>query len=127
MLEIRRDRVLQDAFDQLWRREVRELLRPFKVKLGEDLGEEGVDLGGVQQEFFRLAIAEALDPKYGMSISLESSSIIVSSRHSCSISHTHTHIVSLYYHDIIPFFLHMPRFSFSSLLNKSLLLPSLTY
>lgn len=41
-------------------------MRPFKVRLGEELGEEGLDLGGVQQEFFRLAIAEALDPKYGM-------------------------------------------------------------
>lgn len=67
MLEIRRDKVLQDAFDQLWRRELRELLRPFKVRLGESLGEEGFDLGGVQQEFFRLAIAEALDPNYGKS------------------------------------------------------------
>lgn len=67
MVEIRRDRVLQDAFDQLWRREERELLRPFKVKIGEDQGEEGFDLGGVQQEFFRLAIAEALDPSHGMS------------------------------------------------------------
>lgn len=65
VLHIRRDHVLSDAFDYLWRREERELSRPLKIRLGEDGGEEGSDSGGVQQEFFRLAIAEALDPDYG--------------------------------------------------------------
>ncbi|KAG8165318.1 hypothetical protein KVR01_005593 [Diaporthe batatas] len=65
ILDIGRRTVLRDAFDQLWRREERELLRPLKVHLGEDSGEEGFDSGGVQQEFFRLAIAEALNPDYG--------------------------------------------------------------
>ncbi|KAH7013270.1 hypothetical protein EDB80DRAFT_367559 [Ilyonectria destructans] len=65
ILEITRQHVVRDAFDQLWRREERELLRPLKVHLGEEGGEEGFDSGGVQQEFFRLAIAECLDPRYG--------------------------------------------------------------
>ncbi|KAJ4393808.1 hypothetical protein N0V93_003023 [Gnomoniopsis smithogilvyi] len=65
ILDIGRKTVLRDAFDQLWRREERELLRPLKVHLGEDSGEEGFDSGGVQQEFFRLAVAEALDPEFG--------------------------------------------------------------
>ncbi|KAH9885037.1 hypothetical protein F4778DRAFT_787440 [Xylariomycetidae sp. FL2044] len=65
ILDIGRGSVLTDAFDQLWRREERELMRPLKIHLGEDSGEEGFDSGGVQQEFFRLAIAEALDPDYG--------------------------------------------------------------
>lgn len=65
VLEIRRANVLEDAFDQLWRREERELSRPIKIRLGEDTGEEGADLGGVQQEFFRMAIAEAMNPDYG--------------------------------------------------------------
>lgn len=65
ILDIGRKTVLRDAFDQLWRREERELLRPLKVHLGEDSGEEGFDSGGVQQEFFRLAVAEALDPDFG--------------------------------------------------------------
>ncbi|KPM44989.1 hypothetical protein AK830_g1512 [Neonectria ditissima] len=65
ILEISREHVVRDAFDQLWRREERELLRPLKVHLGEDGGEEGFDSGGVQQEFFRLAMAECLDPAYG--------------------------------------------------------------
>ncbi|KAL9104229.1 MAG: hypothetical protein Q9163_000777 [Psora crenata] len=64
-LNIRREDVLTDAMSQLWRRQKRELIRPLKIRLGRDEGEEGVDHGGVQQEFFRIAIAEALDPKYG--------------------------------------------------------------
>lgn len=65
MLEIRRTHVLEDTFNSIWRREERELMRPLKVRLGEDDGEQGMDIGGVQQEFFRLAIAEALNPAYG--------------------------------------------------------------
>lgn len=65
ILEITRTNVLRDAFDQLWHREQRELLRPLKVHLGEDGGEDGFDSGGVQQEFMRLAIAQCLDPDYG--------------------------------------------------------------
>ncbi|KAK4190998.1 hypothetical protein QBC35DRAFT_529601 [Podospora australis] len=65
ILDISRESVIQDAFDQLWRREERELLKPLKVHLGESTGEEGFDSGGVQQEFFRMAIAEALNPDYG--------------------------------------------------------------
>ena len=41
VLNIKRTSPLQDAFDQLWRREERELLRPLKIKLGEDGGELG--------------------------------------------------------------------------------------
>ncbi|KAF4625682.1 hypothetical protein G7Y89_g12480 [Cudoniella acicularis] len=62
VLEISRKNVLGDTFNSIWRREERELMRPLKVRLGEGAGEEGLDSGGVQQEFFRLAIAEALHP-----------------------------------------------------------------
>jgi hypothetical protein len=65
VLEIRRKNVLVDTFNAIWRREERELMRPLKIRLGEEGGEEGLDSGGVQQEFFRLAIAEALNPDYG--------------------------------------------------------------
>jgi hypothetical protein len=65
VLEISRNNVLRDTFNSVWRREERELMRPLKIRLGEDGGEEGLDSGGVQQEFFRLAIAEALNPDYG--------------------------------------------------------------
>jgi len=68
VLDIRRDHLLEDAFDQLWGREHRELLRPLKVKIGsrEGEGEEGVDHGGVSQEFFRLIWAQAFDPDMGL-------------------------------------------------------------
>lgn len=65
VIEIRRHSVLVDALNQLWRREKRELMKPLKVRMGMDEGEEGVDYGGVQQEFFRIAVAEALNPDYG--------------------------------------------------------------
>lgn len=66
VLMVRRDNVLTDALNQLWRRERRELMRPLKVQMGMDEGEEGLDHGGVQQEFFRVLMAEALNPSYGM-------------------------------------------------------------
>lgn len=66
ILEIRRDNILGDALNQLWRRQKRELSRPLKVRMGMQEGEEGLDMGGVQQEFFRLAIGDALDPVHGL-------------------------------------------------------------
>lgn len=65
VLSVSREHILRDAFDELLRRERRELLRPLKVHLGEESGELGFDSGGVQQEFFRLVLGECLDPKYG--------------------------------------------------------------
>lgn len=65
ILTVRRNYVLQDTFNSMWRREERELLRPLKIHLGEVEGEVGIDMGGIQQEFFRLAIAEAMNPDYG--------------------------------------------------------------
>ncbi|MCJ1281848.1 hypothetical protein MMC26_001171 [Xylographa opegraphella] len=66
VLDIRRHSLLSDALDQLWRRQKRELMRPLKVRMGMDEGEEGVDHGGVQQEFFRIALGQALNPDYGL-------------------------------------------------------------
>ncbi|PWY69032.1 hypothetical protein BO94DRAFT_540161 [Aspergillus sclerotioniger CBS 115572] len=66
VLVVRRDSLLTDALNQLWRRERRELMRPLKVQMGMDEGEEGLDHGGVQQEFFRVVMGEALDSSFGM-------------------------------------------------------------
>ncbi|KAL8970225.1 MAG: hypothetical protein Q9183_001620 [Haloplaca sp. 2 TL-2023] len=71
VIEIRRHQVLTDAMDQCWRREKREMMRPLKVRMGMDEGEEGVDHGGVQQEFFRLVIAEAFHSDYGLFITID--------------------------------------------------------
>lgn len=64
VLDIPREEVLTAAFNQLWRREKRELTRPLKIRMGEDNGEIGMDSGGVQQEFFRIAMREAFRPGY---------------------------------------------------------------
>jgi hypothetical protein len=66
VIVVRRDHILPDALSQLWRREKRELMRPLKVQMGMEEGEEGIDHGGVQQEFFRILMGQALDPSYGM-------------------------------------------------------------
>ncbi|ETN39789.1 uncharacterized protein HMPREF1541_06015 [Cyphellophora europaea CBS 101466] len=66
VMTIRRSHVLEDAINQLWRRQKREILRPLRVRLGREEGEDGLDHGGVQQEFFRLAFAEAFNPDHGM-------------------------------------------------------------
>lgn len=55
-----------DAMDQIWRRERREMLKPLRVRIGAQEGEEGEDHGGVQQEFFRIAIGEAMKADYGL-------------------------------------------------------------
>lgn len=65
-IAVSRENLLSDAFNVLWRREERELMRPLKVTLGEEQGEEGLDMGGVQQEFFRIAMTEAINPDYGI-------------------------------------------------------------
>jgi hypothetical protein len=62
VLELRREHMLEDAFDQLRGRERRELPRPLKIKMK---GEDGVDQGGVAQEFFRLAFKDVFDEDFG--------------------------------------------------------------
>lgn len=55
LITVRRENIIQDAFDQLWQRRKSELLQPLRVRLGEMEGAEvGQDLGGVQIEFFNL-------------------------------------------------------------------------
>lgn len=62
LLNVSRNNVLRDAFDQLWQRRSSELLRPLRVRLGEMDGfEVGHDLGGVQIEFFNLVCKELFD------------------------------------------------------------------
>jgi HECT-domain (ubiquitin-transferase) len=72
VLDVRRDHLLEDAFNQLWGLEKRELLRPLKVRMGMgEGGEEGVDHGGVSQEFFRLVFEQAFDPEAGLFITTD--------------------------------------------------------
>lgn len=66
VLEVSRSNVLTDALNQLWKRERREMLKPIRVRIGAQEGEEGEDHGGVQQEFIRIAIGEAMKADYGL-------------------------------------------------------------
>jgi hypothetical protein len=59
LLNVSRNNILQDTFDQLWHRRHSELLRPLRVRLGEiDDLDYATDMGGVQVEFFNLVFKE---------------------------------------------------------------------
>ncbi|KAJ3045187.1 hypothetical protein HDV00_011057 [Rhizophlyctis rosea] len=64
VLEIRRDRLVADVLNQINKKE-RDLKKPLKVKFVGG-GEEGMDQGGVQKEFFQVLVGMLLDPSYGM-------------------------------------------------------------
>lgn len=64
-IHVRRNNILKDSFDQLWHREERELLKPFKIVMGEKEGEQGQDQGGVTQEYFRVVMGQAMNPHWG--------------------------------------------------------------
>lgn len=62
ILEIRRQELIADTLAQVSAK-LRDLKKPLKVKF---VGEEGIDQGGVQKEFFQLIVEEIFDPKFGM-------------------------------------------------------------
>ncbi|KAJ3413109.1 hypothetical protein HDV05_008505 [Chytridiales sp. JEL 0842] len=64
VLEVRRDHMVKDVLDHI-RNNERDLKKPLKVKFVGG-GEEGMDQGGVQKEFFQVLINMLLDPSYGM-------------------------------------------------------------
>jgi hypothetical protein len=63
VIEVRRDYIIRDAMIQLDRIKSQDLKKQLRVQFYQ---EEGVDEGGLQKEFFQLAIREILHPKYGM-------------------------------------------------------------
>ncbi|KAI9311923.1 hypothetical protein BX666DRAFT_876111 [Dichotomocladium elegans] len=63
VLGIRRDHIISDTLHQLEQKTIHDLKKQLRVQF---VGEEGVDEGGVQKEFFQLVIRELFDPKYGM-------------------------------------------------------------
>ncbi|KAI9266359.1 hypothetical protein EDC94DRAFT_35995 [Helicostylum pulchrum] len=63
VLEIRRDHIISDTLIQLEEKSIHDLKKQLRVQF---LGEEGVDEGGVQKEFFQLIVREIFDTKYGM-------------------------------------------------------------
>ncbi|KAI9990062.1 hypothetical protein PInf_020368 [Phytophthora infestans] len=65
LLKVRREHIVEDAMQQLVHlsASAETLKKPLKVKF---VGEEGIDEGGVQKEFFQILIRQLLDPAYGM-------------------------------------------------------------
>ena len=62
VLTIRRDFIIEDALVQLQNKTHEDLKKQLQIKF---VNEEGIDEGGVQKEFFQLAMRELIDPKYG--------------------------------------------------------------
>jgi hypothetical protein len=65
VLNVSREEPLTDTLDQIWGQEKKMLLKPLKVKMGEQEGEVGLDHGGVSSEFFRVVLSEAFLPDNG--------------------------------------------------------------
>ncbi|KAJ3231579.1 hypothetical protein HDU78_007622 [Chytriomyces hyalinus] len=65
VLEIRRAHLVKDVLDQIHACPASDLKKPLKVKFVGG-GEEGMDQGGVQKEFFQVLIAMLMDPVVGM-------------------------------------------------------------
>uniref|UniRef100_M4BWH8 HECT-type E3 ubiquitin transferase n=1 Tax=Hyaloperonospora arabidopsidis (strain Emoy2) TaxID=559515 RepID=M4BWH8_HYAAE len=65
VLKVRRENIVEDAMRQLVHlsSSAETLKKSLKVKF---VGEEGIDEGGVQKEFFQILIRQLLDPAYGM-------------------------------------------------------------
>lgn len=62
-LQIRRDQIVQDALSQVETKKAYELRRQLRVKF---VGEDGVDEGGLQKEFFQLFLRACFNPEYGL-------------------------------------------------------------
>lgn len=62
VLEIRRDHIIHDTLYQLETKSTQDLKKQLRVQF---VGEEGIDEGGVQKEFFQLIVRELFDPRYG--------------------------------------------------------------
>ncbi|KAJ2846870.1 hypothetical protein IWW36_004139 [Coemansia brasiliensis] len=63
VLEVRRDNLVRDTLYQLDLKFSQDLRKQLKVRF---VGEEGVDEGGVQKEFFQLIVRDVFSPKYGI-------------------------------------------------------------
>jgi ubiquitin-protein ligase E3 A len=69
VLEVRRDHLIEDTLTKLAGKK-HHLKKPLKISyIGG--GEQGLDMGGLQKEFFHLIVDAVFDPNYGMFIYLE--------------------------------------------------------
>ncbi|KAF8822143.1 putative E3 ubiquitin-protein ligase [Cardiosporidium cionae] len=81
ILKVRRDAIIQNTLEQLSERVKNPgcLKKGLKIKFD---GEEGVDEGGVQKEFFQLLIQELFNPDYGMFLRTDDSCFFWFNRYS---------------------------------------------
>ena len=63
ILEVRRDHLIRDTLFQLQGKTAIDVKKQLRVSF---VGEDGIDEGGVQKEFFQLVIKEMFEPMYGM-------------------------------------------------------------
>ncbi len=61
-VKIRREYLIQDSLSELSQYDPEDLKKELRVHF---VGEEAIDEGGVQKEWFQLIIREIFDPKYG--------------------------------------------------------------
>ncbi|KAG0223200.1 hypothetical protein BGX31_008647 [Mortierella sp. GBA43] len=64
VLELSRAHLVEEAFDQITKKHA-DLKKPLKVAF-VDVGEEGVDQGGVTKEFFQIMIEKVFDSQFGL-------------------------------------------------------------
>lgn len=63
MLNVTRERIVEDTLREISQYGPSDLKKPLKIKF---LGEDAEDGGGLRKEFFILLLREILDPKFGM-------------------------------------------------------------
>ena len=67
-MEVRRDHVVRDSIAQLATKGPHDIKKQLRVSF---VGEEGIDEGGIQKEFFQLIVKDIFDEKHGNSIDNE--------------------------------------------------------
>ncbi|XP_033122180.1 ubiquitin-protein ligase E3A-like [Anneissia japonica] len=74
VLDIRRDHLIPDTLAQI-RIKQSDLKKPLKIKyIGG--GEQGLDMGGLQKEFFQLLTGSIFEPSYGMFLEAEETRLL---------------------------------------------------
>jgi ubiquitin-protein ligase E3 A len=72
-MRVRRDFIIQDTLGQISVSDDSEFKKPLKIIFD---GEEGVDAGGLQKEYFQVMTRQLLDPNFGMFTRIEDSNTL---------------------------------------------------
>ncbi|GAM23493.1 hypothetical protein SAMD00019534_066680 [Acytostelium subglobosum LB1] len=64
VFQVRRDNIIHDALNNIQNHKY-DMKKELKIKFK---GEEGIDQGGVQKEFFQIVVRKIFDPEFGMFI-----------------------------------------------------------